>query len=96
MIIITGLERSEFTIFQALRDDSKNGCVVDYSEVSGITRLLRAHDCNYRESLDRLKKSKIRTIFQENPLGDMFKKCIPRFGKANVSEKTGKNENSGF
>ena len=58
---------------------------------------LRAHDCKYRESLARLKKSKILIICLENPfLGDTFKKIILKFEKSNVSEEMGKNENSGF
>ena len=32
---------------------------------------LRAHDCKYRESLARLKKSKILIICQKNPLGEL-------------------------
>ena len=31
---------------------------------------LRAHDCKYRESLARLKKSKILIICQKTPLGN--------------------------
>lgn len=60
-------------------------------EVSGITRLLRAHDCNYRESLDRLKKSKIRTIFQENPFREICSKNIfPSLEKQMFPRKRGK------
>ena len=58
---------------------------------------IRGRDCKYRESLARLKKSKILIICLENPfLGDTFKKIILKFEKSNVSEEMGKNENSGF
>ena len=35
---------------------------------------LRAHDCKYRESLARLKESKILTICQKNPFGELSSK----------------------
>ena len=38
--------------------------------------LLRAHDCNYRESLARLKKSKILIICLENPLREIYSKNL--------------------
>ena len=58
---------------------------------------IRGRDCKYRESLARLKKSKILIICLENPfLGDTFKKIILKFEKSNVSEEMGKNENSSF
>ena len=58
---------------------------------------IRGRDCKYRESLARLKKSKILIICLENPfLGDTFKKIILKFEKSNVSEEMGKNENTGF
>ena len=38
--------------------------------------LLRAHDCKYRESLARLKKSKILIICQKNPFGELSSKKI--------------------
>ena len=37
---------------------------------------LRAHDCKYRESLARLKKSKILIICQKNPFGELSSKKI--------------------
>ena len=37
---------------------------------------LRAHDCKYRESLARLKKSKILIICQKNPFGKLSSKKI--------------------
>ena len=59
---------------------------------------LRAHDCKYRESLARLKKSKILIICLENPLREIYSKkiIISKFEKSNASEEMGKNENSGF
>ena len=59
---------------------------------------LRAHDCKYRESLARLKKSKIQIICQKkNPFGELSsKKNIFNFQESIVSEKTRKNESSGF
>ena len=38
--------------------------------------LLRAHDCKYRESLARLKKSKILIICLENPSREMYSKKL--------------------
>ena len=58
---------------------------------------LRAHDYKYRESLARLKKSKVLIICLENPFREMYsKKNISKFEKSSVSEKMGKNENLGF
>ena len=37
---------------------------------------LRAHDCKYRESPARLKKSKILIICQKNPFGELSSKKI--------------------
>ena len=37
---------------------------------------VRAHDCKYRESLARLKKSKILIICQKNPFGELSSKKI--------------------
>ena len=37
---------------------------------------LRVHDCKYRESLARLKKSKILIICLENPFREMYSKKI--------------------
>ena len=37
---------------------------------------LRAHDCKYRESLARLKKSKILIICLENPFREIHSKKI--------------------
>ena len=37
---------------------------------------LRAHDCKYRESLARLKKSKILIICQKNPFGELSSKKL--------------------
>ena len=60
-------------------------------------RCLRTYDCKYRESLARLKKSKILIICLENPFREIHsKKNISKFEKSNVSEKMGTNENSGF
>ena len=57
----------------------------------------RAHDCKYRESLARLKQSKILIICLENPLGRyILKKNISKSEKSNVSEEMGKNENPSF
>ena len=39
-------------------------------------QFLRAHDCKYRESLARLKKSKILIICQKNPFGELSSKKI--------------------
>ena len=58
---------------------------------------LRAHDFKYRESLARLKQSKILIICLENPSREIYlKKNISKSEKSNVSEEMGKNENSGF
>ena len=57
---------------------------------------LRAHDCKYRESLARLKQSKILIICLENPSRIILKKQISKSEKSNVSEEMGKNENPGF
>ena len=38
--------------------------------------ILRAHDCKYRGSLARLKKSKILIICQKNPFGELSSKKI--------------------
>ena len=50
----------------------------------------------YRESLARLKKSKILIICLENPFREMYSKNFSKFEKSNVSEEMGKNENLGF
>ena len=53
--------------------------------------------CKYRESLARLKKSRILIIRLENPFREIHSKInISKFEKTNVSAKMGKNENSGF
>ena len=58
---------------------------------------IRAHDCKYRESLARLKKSKILIICHKNPFGELsWKKNIFNFQESIVFEKMRKNENSGF
>ena len=58
---------------------------------------IRGRDCKYRESLARLKKSKILMICLENPFREIHsKKIILKFEKSNVSEEMGKNENSSF
>ena len=58
---------------------------------------LRAHDFKYRESLARLKQSKILIICLENPSREIYlKKNISKSEKSNVSEEMGKNENPGF
>ena len=41
-----------------------------------LTDILRAHDCKYRESLARLKKSKILIICLENPLREIYSKKL--------------------
>ena len=41
-----------------------------------LAKMLRAHDCKYRESLAKLKKSKILIICQKNPLGELSSKKI--------------------
>ena len=58
---------------------------------------LRAHDCKYRESLARLKKSKNSDNLSEKPLwGTIFEKNVFNFQESIVFEKMRKNENSGF
>ena len=42
----------------------------------GNSGYLRADDCKYRESLARLKKSKILIICQKNPFGKLSSKKI--------------------
>ena len=44
--------------------------------ILSIVKELRAHDCKYRESLARLKKSKILIICQKNPFGELSSKKI--------------------
>ena len=62
-----------------------------------VSMLLRAHDCNYRESLARLKKIENSDNLSEKPLwGTVFEKNIFNFQESIVFEKMGKNENSGF
>ena len=61
-----------------------------------LSTVLRAHDCKYRESLARLKKSKILIICQKNPFGKLSSKNIFNFQESIVFEKMRKNENSGF
>ena len=59
--------------------------------------LLRAHDCEYRDSQDRLKNLKILIFFQKNPFGKLSsKKIIFNFQESIVFEKIRKNENSSF
>ena len=49
------------------------------NEGAAYTRYnLKAHDCKYRESLARLKKSKILIICLENPFREMYSKKIFR------------------
>ena len=58
---------------------------------------LRAHDCKYRESLARLKKSKILIICQKTPFGELCsKKIYFNFQESIAFEKKRKNKNSGF
>ena len=48
-------------------------------------------------NIERLKKSKILIICQENPFREIYsKKFISKFEKSNVLEKMGKHENLGF
>ena len=62
-----------------------------------IIKILRAHDCKYRESLARLEKSKNFDNLSEKPLwGTIFEKNIFNFQESIVFEKMRKNENSGF
>ena len=59
--------------------------------------LLRAHDCEYRESLARLKKIENSDNLSEKLLwGTMFEKNIFNFQESIVFEEMRKNENSGF
>ena len=59
--------------------------------------LLRAHDCEYRDSQDRLKDLKILIFFSEKPLWEtIIEKNIFNFQESIVFEKIRKNENSGF
>ena len=55
-------------------------CDLDIQPVNKISlikqQVLRAHDCKYRESLARLKKSKILIICQKNPFGQLSPKKI--------------------
>ena len=59
---------------------------------------LRAHDCKYRESLARLKKiENSDNLSEKKPLrGTIFEQNIFNFQESIVSEKTRKNESSGF
>ena len=47
-----------------------------HHEKSFAVVFLRAHDCKYRESLARLKKSNILIICQKNPFGELSSKKI--------------------
>ena len=59
--------------------------------------LLRAHDCEYRDSQDRLKNLKILIFFSEKPLWEtIIEKNIFNFQESIVFEKIRKNEKSGF
>ena len=64
--------------------------------LSEFTKKVRVHDCKYRESLARLKKSKILITYQKNSFGELSSKKILLTFKYIVLEKMRKNENSGF
>ena len=49
--------------------DSK--CPYVFQKADYFSKYLRAHDCKYRESLARIKKSKILIICQKNPFGQL-------------------------
>ena len=69
----------------------------DEDAISKKPPLLRAHDCKYRESLARLKKSKNSDNLSEKPLwGTVFEKSIFNFQESIVFEKMSKTENNGF
>ena len=60
-------------------------------------QFLRLHDCKYRESLARLKKSKILIICLENPFSEMYSKKIFRSLKNQMfPRKWGKTKIFGF
>ena len=59
--------------------------------------VIKSHDCEYRDSQDRLKNLKILIFFSEKPLWEtIIEKNIFNFQESIVFEKMRKNENSGF
>ena len=70
---------------------------MSFGLISLRIRKLRAHDCKYRKSLARQKKSKTLTICQKNPFGGtIFEKIFIKFQESIVFEKMTKNQNSGI
>ena len=58
---------------------------------------LRGRDCKYRESLARLKKSKILIICLENPFREIYSKKLFQSLKIQMCpRKWGKTKNLGF
>ena len=59
--------------------------------------VIKSHDCEYRDSQDRLKNLKILIFFSEKPLWEtIIEKNIFNFRESIVFEKIRKNENSSF
>ena len=59
--------------------------------------VIKSHDCEYRDSQDRLKNLKILIFFSEKPLWEtIIEKNIFNFQESIVFEKIRKNENSSF
>lgn len=59
--------------------------------------VIKSHDCEYRDSQDRLKNLKILIFFSEKPLWEtIIEKNIFNFHESIVFEKIRKNENSSF
>ena len=51
-------------------------CVVDLFRANVLKRSLRGSDCKYRESADRLEKSKILITCQKNTFGELSSKIL--------------------
>ena len=59
--------------------------------------VIKSHDCEYRDSQDRLKNLKILIFFSEKPLWEtIIEKNIFNFQESIVFEKIRKKENSSF
>ena len=89
----------EYVDYASLEEDKRFLKIFELlMEICEKSNILRAHDCKYRESLARIKKSKILVICQKNPFGELpSKKIFSTFKNLYiVFEKMRKNENSGF
>ena len=70
---------------------------MSFGLISLRIRILTAHDCKYRKSLARQKKSKTLIICHKNPFGGtIFENNFFKFQESIVFEKMRKNQNSGI